>query len=177
MFSAAMTMDRKLHFIGELKRHYREIIAGAHRAEAAAAEAAESIRVEARRKEDAKAASLEARVASGHRKRREHAKQELESLIAFASKGLRPLGPDPPVGLGCLVDVSIEGEAGTEERTLFVLPVGAGTELDGPGGDGFLSVITPASPVGRGLHGMRAGDSFEIVVEGKGREWTVVDVC
>jgi transcription elongation GreA/GreB family factor len=58
-----------------------------------------------------------------------------------------------------------------------MLPVGAGTELAGPGGDGFISVITPNSPIGRALQGSRAGDSFEIVIHGRDREWTVVDVC
>jgi len=172
-----MTSDRKQHFVEELKREYRVVLSGAHRAEVAAAEAAESIRGEARRKEDAKSAAMEARMASGHRRRRERAKQELEALIAFAARGLPRFGGDAPVALGALVDVSIEGEDGSEERTLFVLPVGAGSELHGPGGDGFVSVVTPASPVGRALHGLRAGDSFEIVIDGKDREWTVVDVC
>jgi transcription elongation GreA/GreB family factor len=172
-----MTTDRKQHFIEELKREYREVLSSAHRAELAAAQAAESIESEARRKEDAKGAAMEARLASGHRRRRERAKQELEALIAFAAKGLRRFAGNAPVALGALVDVSIEDDEGSEERTLFLLPVGAGSELKGPGGDGFVSVVTPASPVGRALQGLRAGDSFEIVIEGKDREWTVVDVC
>jgi transcription elongation GreA/GreB family factor len=57
-----------------------------------------------------------------------------------------------------------------------MLPVGAGTELEGPGGDGFISVITPASPVGKAIEGARAGDIAEVVVAGSDREWTVVDV-
>ena len=170
-------IERKQHFVEELKREYREVLSGARRAELSAAEAAESIRGEARRKEDAKGAAMEARLASGHRQRRERAKQELESLIAFASKGLRRFASDGPVALGALVDVSIEDEEGSEERTLFLLPVGAGSELNGPGGDGFVSVVTPASPVGRALQGLCTGDSFEIVIDGRDREWTVVDVC
>ena len=79
--------------------------------------------------------------------------------------------------VGALVDVHIESEDGEEERTLFLLPVGAGNELTGPGGDGFISVVTPNSPVGRALMGSRVADSFEIVIDGKDREWTVVDVC
>lgn len=170
-------MERKVFFVTELKRHYQQLISGARRAESEAAEGADQIRQESTRKEDTKSAVELGRMAAGHRKRRQTAAQELESLIAFASRGLRALRADSPVGLGALVDVSIEGEDGSEERTLFVLPVGAGTELNGPGGDGFVSVITPNSPVGRALQGTRAGDSFEVVIQGRDREWTVVDVC
>ncbi len=172
-----MVEARKRHFVEELKSHYREIISGAHRAESAAAEGAEEIRRESRRKEDAKGAVELGRIAVGHQRRRERAKQELESLIAFAAKGLRVFRGDERVAVGALVDVSVESDDGEEERTLFLLPVGAGTELSGPGGDGFVSVVTPASPVGRALQGARAGDSFDVVVRGRDLEWTVVDVC
>lgn len=172
-----MITERKRFFVEALKSHYQQIISGAHQAESRAAETAADIQVEARRKEDAKGAVEFGRMAAGHRKRRERAKEELEKLIAFASRGLHALTPDAPVRLGALVDVSIEGDEGPEERTLFVLPVGAGTELNGPGGDGFISVITPASPVGRAIEGARAGDTVEVVIAGKDREWTVVDVC
>ena len=45
------------------------------------------------------------------------------------------------------------------------------------GVNGFVSVVTPSSPVGRALQGARAGDSFEVVIRGRDREWTVVDLC
>jgi transcription elongation GreA/GreB family factor len=80
------------------------------------------------------------------------------------------------VGLGAIVDVSVEGARGEEERTFIVLPVGAGTELTGPGGDGFLSVITPASPVGRALMGKRAGDYVDVTINRETREWKLVEV-
>jgi transcription elongation GreA/GreB family factor len=109
---------------------------------------------------------------------RSHAqKRELEKLLAFASGGVRDFSSNSPVGMGALVDVSVEGDEGPEERTLFVLPVGAGTELNGPGGDGSISVITPSSPVGRAVQGARAGDSFKVALQGRDREWTVVDLC
>jgi transcription elongation GreA/GreB family factor len=56
---------------------------------------------------------------------------------------------------------------------LFLAPVGAGIELTGPGGDGFLSVVTPSSPIGRALLGRAVGETLEIVVNGETREWTV----
>ena len=100
----------------------------------------------------------------------------MESLLEFAEKGLRRFAAADRVDLGALVDVRIEDDGGEEERTLFFLPVGAGAELAGPGGDGWVQVVTPRSPVGKALLRARAGDSFEIVIDGRDREWTVVDV-
>ena len=172
-----MSVDRKRHFVEELKKHYSEIIAGARKAEVQEAEDAEAAQADARNKDDAKGAMVAARLAQAHRQRREQAKREIDTLIRFATSGLKGFRRDAAVGLGALVDVSIESEGDSEERTLFVLPVGAGTELTGPGGDGFVSVVTPASPVGRALQGAAVGDSFEITVSGQEREWSVVDVC
>jgi transcription elongation GreA/GreB family factor len=172
-----VTDPRKQHFVDELKRHYGEIIAGARDAEVDLAEAAERLQSEAKGREDAKGAAEFARMAAAHKARRERAKREVDALLRFASGGLARLRPTARVCLGALVDVSIEDEDGSEERTFFVLPVGAGNELRGPGGDGFVSVITPDSPVGRGLVGAVAGDSFEVSVGDVDREWTVLDVC
>jgi transcription elongation GreA/GreB family factor len=172
-----MIRERKIFFVDSLKAVYQEVISGAHVAETSAAEAAGEIQAEARRKEDAKGAVEFTRMAAGHRGRRERAAQELETLIAFAVRGLHAYTSDAPIRLGSMVDVSIETDEASEERTLFVLPVGAGTELEGPGGDGFISVITPASPVGKAIQGARAGDIVEVVIAGKDREWTIVEVC
>jgi len=169
-------MDIKRFFVEELKRVYQERIAGAGRAESDAAEAADHIRGESSRREDAKAAAMEGRMASGHRRRRKQAVAEMESLLDFSERGLRRFRPTERVDLGAMVDVRIEDEEGEEERTLFFLPVGAGEELSGPGGDGFVQVVTPRSPVGKALMGAREGDAFEVVVEGRDREWTVVDL-
>ena len=169
-------MDMKRYFVDELKRVYQERIASAARAESTAAEGAEQIRSESTRSEDAKAAAMESRLSSGHRRRRKQAVVEMETLLEFSEKGLRRFKPTDRVNIGAMVDVRIEDEAGEEERTLFFLPVGAGEELSGPGGDGFVVVVTPKSPVGSALMGARAEDSFEIVIDGRDREWTVVDL-
>ena len=81
------------------------------------------------------------------------------------------------MALGAIVDVATEDDDGPAERTFFMLPAGAGSELTGPDGDGFLSVITPASPVGRALMGRRAGETAEVTLAGEVREWTVLDVA
>jgi transcription elongation GreA/GreB family factor len=80
--------------------------------------------------------------------------------------------PNAAVGIGAIVEV----EDGAEGRTLFLAPAGAGIELTGPGGDGFLSVVTPSSPIGRAVLGRRVGDTIEVVVNGESSEWTVTYV-
>ena len=169
-------MDLKRFFVEELKRAYQERIASAARAESTSEESADQIRAESTRREDAKSAAVEGRLATGHRRRRKQAVAEMEALLAFSESGVRRFRPTDRVDLGALVDVRIEDEAGEEERTLFFLPAGAGVELSGPGGDGFVVVVTPRSPVGKALKGAREGDSFEIAIDGRDREWTVVDV-
>jgi transcription elongation GreA/GreB family factor len=168
--------ERKNFFINELKAHYEGIIEGVKRAESSAALAATSIQDQARTSDDRKGAASEARLAAGYRQRRQQATEELEALLAFAARGVPRFRPDSTVDLGAMLDVSVETESGSEERTVFLLPVGAGTELKGPGGDGFISVITPSSPVGRALRGARVGDTVEIITAGSAREWTLVDL-
>jgi len=171
-----MTQQRKAHFIDQLKLAYQEAIRDAHEAESRAADTAEVIQKDARRREDAKSSVEFGRMAAGHKSRRERALRELATLVTFAAGDLRVFPRGERVKIGALVDVQIEDEEGEEERTLFLLPVGAGNELEGPGGDGFISVVTPGSPVGQALLGSRLDDSFEICIDGKEREWTVVDI-
>ena len=171
-----MGLDIKRYFIDELKRHYQARIASAARAESEADEAADQVRADARRREDAKDAAVQGRLASGHRRRRKQAVAEMERLLEFAEGGFRRFGRGDRVDVGALVDVRVEDETEESERTLFFLPVGAGAELTGPGGDGFVVVVTPKSPVGKALMHARVDDSFEIVVDGRDREWTVVDL-
>jgi transcription elongation GreA/GreB family factor len=60
---------------------------------------------------------------------------------------------------------------------LFIAPAGAGIELTGPGGDGFLSVITPGSPIGRATKGRQLGDSIDVTVDGTTRTWEITWVA
>ena len=171
-----MSVDIKAFFVDELKRIYQERIAGAARAESEADSEADRVRSDARRREDVKDAALQGRLATGHRRRRKQAVAEMERLLEFVEGGVRRFEQSDRVDVGALVDVRIEDEVGNDERTLFFLPVGAGARLHGPGGDGFVVVVTPQSPVGRALIHARPGDSFEIIVDGRDREWTVVDL-
>ncbi|MCP3166078.1 GreA/GreB family elongation factor [Myxococcus sp. CA051A] len=149
----------------------------AHRAEAEAREAARSLATESEKREDGRAALEFGSLATGQANRARRVQEELKALSNFGQGPVPRFPRQGPVGLGALVDVSTEDEEGFAERTFFVLPVGAGTELTGPGGDGFLSVITPASPVGRALMGRKAGDTIEVTLAGEVREWTVLEVA
>lgn len=149
----------------------------AHRAEADAREAARSLATESEKKEDGRSAIEFGSLATGQAQRARRVQEELQALENFQKEGVKRLPRQGPVTLGAIVDMSTEDEEGFAERTFFLLPVGAGTELTGPGGDGFLSVITPASPVGRALMGRRAGDTIEVTLAGEVREWTVLEVA
>ncbi len=94
----------------------------------------------------------------------------LAAYEAVSSFHPRPLPRGAPIGLGTLVEVE-DGDAG---KTLFIAPAGAGEELTGPDGDGFLHVVTPASPLGRALVGRRVGDAVEVMVKGELAEWEIV---
>lgn len=58
-------------------------------------------------------------------------------------------------------------------KFIFLAPVGAGLELTMRDGDGFVTVVTPASPLGKAILGRELGDTVEISVNGEERDWTV----
>ncbi len=101
------------------------------------------------------------------------ARQRLESAeaawAAAADFKPAPLKKGERIGLGSLVEVE-DGEAG---KTLFVAPAGAGEELHGPDGDGFLHVVTPGSPLGKALVGKKVGDVVEVMVKGELTQWEI----
>ena len=106
-------------------------------------------------------------LAAACRTRLEAARAAWEAVADFKPV---PLPKGARIGLGALVEV----EDGDDGKTLFVAPAGAGEELTGPGGDGFLHVVTPASPLGRGLMGKKVGDCVEVMVKGEPTEWDIV---
>jgi transcription elongation GreA/GreB family factor len=171
-----MPLDKN-QLLAQLAERLRQSDRLAHRAETEAREAARSLATESEKKEDGRAAIEYGSLATGQAARARRVQEELQALEAFQKTGLPRLPRQGPVALGALIDVSTEDEEGFAERTFFLLPAGAGTELTGPGGDGFLSVITPASPVGRALLGRRAGDTIEVTLAGEVREWTVLEVA
>jgi transcription elongation GreA/GreB family factor len=166
----------KQHLIEQLAAKLKQSDDVARRAGDEAREAARSLQTESEKKEDGRAAIEYGSLATGQAARSRKVQEDLQQLAAFVKAGVPRFHPTSPVALGAVVDVAVDGDNGIEERTFIVLPVGAGTELTGPGGDGFLSVITPASPVGRALIGRRAGDQIDVTIQRETREWTLVEV-
>jgi transcription elongation GreA/GreB family factor len=160
----------KRFFVEQLARSIRQAAEVARReGEAAAIEAREGASPDEKRA-DARVALEYAGLARAQSGRAARAMDDLAALEAF-----RPakLPANAPVSVGAIVEI----EDGEEGRTFFLAPVGAGVELTMPDGDGFLTVVTPASPLGRAVLGRRVGDTVEVTVQGDPREWTLTYVA
>lgn len=147
-------MDKKF-LIGQLADKLKAIYEQALRA-------AEDARLEAKT-----GAPRAVNLAAATRQRLEAAQAAWEAVTDFKPTILRK---GERIGLGALVELE-DGEGG---KTLFMAPAGAGEELTGPGGDGFLHVVTPGSPIGKGLLGKKVGDVVEVMVKGELAEWDIV---
>jgi|SRR6185436_2960997 len=135
-----------------------------------AAEAREGATPDEKR-EDARAAHQLAGLGRAQQRRAQQALAEIDSLARFRP---RPLPSTAAIGVGAIVEIE-DAETG-EGRTFFLAPVGAGATLTGPGGDGLLSVVTPASPIGRAVIGRRISDVVDVTVDGTLREWAITYV-
>ena len=89
-------------------------------------------------------------------------------------RGLRCQEFDEDRPVAATAVVAIEDEAG-QTKVLFLAPAAGGTTLESQGFT--VQVVTPASPLGRGLLGKSIDSDFEVVTKGKSRSWTIVDVC
>jgi transcription elongation GreA/GreB family factor len=160
-------VDKKFLVDQLIERLRASAQAALHASESAATEARDGA-TPAEKREDARSAIEFGSLARAQSKRAQRVIGEVDALATFR--------PDPwrsgqPVGLGAVVEV--EDEDSGEGRTFFLAPVGAGVALTGPGGDGFLSVVTPASPIGKAVLGRRMGDVVDVTVEGDVREWSI----
>jgi transcription elongation GreA/GreB family factor len=167
-------MSIRRFFIQQLRDRLLQTAASAGRAEHDAREAARTVATESEKKEDARVAIEFGCLAKGHRQRALAAREQAEALDTLLARVDRP---PSRVQLGAIVDVATEDDRGSWERTFIVLPVGAATELEGPGGDGFVTVITPASPVGRALMGHGAGDVVDVTIRREPFEWEILSVA
>lgn len=161
----------KRYLIAQLRQKIAESAKLAHSASAAAAQQAQTGATAREQRQDSRVAMENTRMAHAQAVRAQKAEAELAALDRFdplteAVSGKR-------VGLGSLVEIEDEEGLG---RTIFVAPAGAGTTLTGPDGDGFLSVVTPTSPVGRAIRGRAAGDEVDVTVKGQVREWVITYV-
>ena len=156
----------KTFLVNQLVERLRESAAVARKAGQAAEDEARNGATPAEKRENARVTMEFAGLARGQKERAARAATELSTLETFRPPRLSTGGS---IAIGAIVEV----EDGAQGRTFFLAPVGAGVELSGPGGDGFLSVVTPASPIGRAVLGRRVGDVVEVTVQGEPREWTI----
>jgi len=97
--------------------------------------------------------------------------KELETGLAWIGQvPPKPFGSADPLQAGALVELDVEGKA----QRVLLSPAGGGLKLAVAGGE--ISVVTPTSPLGRGLLGKHVGDSFELVIAGQRREVVIVAV-
>ncbi|MBI5547902.1 MAG: GreA/GreB family elongation factor [Deltaproteobacteria bacterium] len=161
-------MDKKV-LVEQLAERLRTAARTARRASQEAAQEAREGATPAERREDARVALEQGGLARGQERRAEQAAVSLAAIERFQPPSF---APNARIDLGAIVE--IEDEEGG--RTLFLAPVGAGEELTGPDGDGFLSVVTPSSPVGRALMGRREGETVEVTIGGDVRELSITFV-
>jgi transcription elongation GreA/GreB family factor len=122
---------------------------------------------EARPENDKDTRALEASyLARGQALRIEELRVGLGEVQAFV---LRSFDDDAPIALGAWVTVTDDDDDASE---VFLAPHGGGMRLEGE----RVGVVTPRSPLGRALLGKRAGDDAEVVVDGKRRSLSIVEV-
>lgn len=125
----------KADLVAQLLRHLRASADDAAAQMAAASVEAREGATPAEKREDARVALEQGSIARGQQQRLQRARADLALLEGFCP---RPLSPSAEIELGAVVEVDSEQMG----RTFFLAPAGAGVELTGPGGDGYLSVVT-----------------------------------
>lgn len=158
-------MDKQT-LVEQLRVRLQEALQVAERARDEAADEAREGATPAEKRDDARVALEWSHLARGQARRVAQVRSELQALATFSPA---PLPRGAPVALGALVEVEDEARG----VTFFLAPAGAGEELHGPGGDGFFTVVTPASPLGQAVLGRRAGDVVDARIGGERREWTI----
>ena len=158
----------KQELIAQLVRQLEASARSALTARDATAQEAKEGATPDEKREDARAAHQLQTLGAAQQRRAQQALAEVDALARF-----KP-GAMTTIGVGAIVE--IEDEETGEGRTFFLAPVGAGVTLTGPGGDGLLSVVTPASPIGKAVLGRRVGDVVDITVDGDVREWQITYV-
>lgn len=156
----------KPSLIEQLAATLRKSLAVARQAERDASDEARDGCAGAEKRKNAPVAQEYSSLARGQVQRADTPRAELNARLASCPKSLPPRGP---IVLGAVVEVEDDASG----RTFFLAPAGGGLDLSGPGGDGFLSALTPASPLGRAGLSRRVGDTIEITVQGEPRQWTI----
>lgn len=108
-------------------------------------------------------------IAQGQANRAQEIRVALES---YRSLTLNHFDADMPIRLTALV--TLEDEEGNL-RQLFLGPQAGGLKIAGDAGE--VVIITPGSPLGRSLLGLRSGDDVRAGNGGAAQLYTIVAVC
>ncbi|QEM69356.1 transcription elongation factor GreAB [Geobacter sp. FeAm09] len=108
-------------------------------------------------------------IAQGQANRAQEIRIALESYRTLTLSGFDDAAP---IRLTALV--TLESELG-EVRRLFLGPQAGGMKIADRGGE--IVVITPRSPLGRSLLGLRTGDEVQMGEGAAAQTFTVVEVC
>ena len=90
------------------------------------------------------------------------------ALVEVKAMSIRAFRGDESATLGALVTTEEDGA----RTLLWLAPQGGGLRLGG----GAVQVVTHRSPLGRAILGKKAGDECEVVLGGRTRALTVVEV-
>jgi transcription elongation GreA/GreB family factor len=90
------------------------------------------------------------------------------ALVEVKAMSIRAFRGDESATLGALVTTEQDGA----RALLWLAPQGGGLRLGG----GAVQVVTHRSPLGRAILGKKAGDECEVVLGGRTRALTVVEV-
>jgi len=94
------------------------------------------------------------------------------ALDSYRSLTLATFNDDTPIRLTALVTLE-DAEGGV--RRFFLGPLSGGMKISDT--EGEIMVITPASPLGRSLLGLRTGDEVDASDDGIAKSFTIVAVC
>jgi hypothetical protein len=97
--------------------------------------------------------------------------RDLETgLMLLTALKPRRFYENDPLEAGALVELDVSGKT----QRVLLAPAGGGIKLSAEGEE--VSVVTPQSPLGRGLLGKTVGDSFELSVGPQRKDVEVVAV-
>lgn len=93
------------------------------------------------------------------------------ALERYRTLPLSDFDGEAPIRLTALVTLA----GGDDVRRIFLGPLGGGMRIAAD--DGEVVVITPGSPLGRRLLGLRCGDEVQVGSNDSAQPFTIVSVC
>lgn len=96
---------------------------------------------------------------------------EIEELLAICNQMTgEDFASSSPIQTGALVELDLNGK----EKTVFLLPKGGGMTLNVDGQQ--VQVITPVSPLGQAIVGLKEGDAAQVELAGATRDCEILSV-